>query len=1006
MKMAERQFRSFQRTRDPRALGKVFDRTAAVLWRVAVHLTGDQHEAEDLVQNTFLTAIEKAQSWDSKRPLLPWLVGIQSMLAREARRKANRALDPERLRMPADKSPEQDASRHELEDALGRALDQLPEPYRETLKQHLVEGMSASEIASHGGLRQGTVRMQIHRGLSQLKVHLPRGLSTAGIALVMSANLRASLRAKVLSSLTGTQGVAVAGVTVVLPLLGVMAMKKVLVASTALAVVVLAAWWTYDLQVAEPDLAQEVETPAARRVQAPDAGVVDDTQVRPSGRRLLETAKKPSQETGRVRIRVVNDATGQPVPGLQLDWSCRHILYGQTDANGSFEFEDQEGKARISIGTFTQRTFQVVAGETREATVHLPSQLDLELEVVDPEGKPVPKARILGKQSEYGNFDWGVVGHADEQGVWKHKSIRNGLSLAAAIDGRVPSPAVYLSSSDGNKISRRLVLGARATRLAGAVLDADGKPCAGARVVILCSQDGSRSRKARMISLEADQRGRFETACAPPGTRTIYAFTGWGAQERFSSDRRPRHWGQTVVELPATGLEGVDVQLMEGASVVGRIRAPQSGGRVRGNVSANLMEPVIPLVLASVINKTVRIQENGHYRIQNLLPGKYRLVLSAGDQVLEHRVRLVDRQKYRWDPTRQVTQELRLRLTDMDGLALPSWWLTIRSSRKAQHETMTDGDGRCHFAELSPALYSLVVFSPRKDLPVHTLDLRPGPGEQVIRIPKAAMPTAHLRGRIVARGVDLSSLTVRVRRILRAGPLRAMATYGAHEISIDAKTGRFSLGPIAPGRYGVEIGKGRSPLGYSGPRDVAANADVDVGDVVVGGPSSLRVVERDSQGKPLMDFVVYARHPRHQRWERLPGEFDGQGFVTKRIPPLTFEIRVSSPTTVPVFRTARIEPSRETKVEVTGQRATPCAFTLKRDAKSIQSARIRVLDDRGITLISGPLNQAPGYQRLESGLAPGPYTLEVHSGKNGKVRKRSRITVPEQEKVFEVLIQG
>ncbi len=1004
MKMAERQFRSFQRTRDPRALGKVFDRTSAVLWRVAVHLCGDQHEAEDLVQDTFLTAIEKAHSWDSERPLLPWLLGIQAMLAREARRKADRAFDPERLRLPADESPERDASRHELEDALGRALDKLPDPCRETLKQHLVEGRSASEIARDGGLRQGTVRMQIHRGLSQLKIHLPRGLSTAGIALVMNANLRASLRAKVLTSLTGTPGVAAAGATVVLPLLGVMAMKKVLVASTALVLVALGAWWTYDLQVVAPDLAQEAESPVSRSVQVSDAGLVEDTQGKPSGRRLVETAKKLSQATGRVRIRVVNDATGQPVAGLQLDWACRHILYGQTDAKGSFEFEDQPGKARLSIGTYAKRTLQVVAGETRELTVRLPSQLDLELEVVDPEGKPVPKARILGKLTEYGNLDWGVVGHADERGVWRHQSIKPGLSLAAAVDGRVPSRAVYLSSSDGAKVSKRIVLGARATRLAGSVLDVDGRPCGRARVVIPCSQGGARSQKARLISLKADERGRFETLCAPPGTRSIYAFIEWEDQERLSADRRPRLMGRTVVELPATGLEGVEVQLLEGASVVGRVLAPQAGGGVSVKVSAHLMEPLVPLVLASEIWKTVRTQENGEYRIQNLLPGKYRLVFRAGDQVLEHRVRLVDRQEYRWNPARPSPQELRLRLTDMDGLALPAWWVTLRSKGSVPYERETDSDGRCHFAELLPAPYPLVVFSPHKDLPVHTLDLRPGPGEQVIRIPMAAMPTAHLRGRIVAHGVALSALTVRVRRIVGPGPLAAMATHRAHAISIDTKTGRFSLGPIAPGQYGVEVGKGRSPLGYSGPRDVAAHTDVNIGDVVVGGPSSLRVVARDSEGKPLRDWVVYARHPRRHRWERFPGEFDGQGFVTKRIPPFTFEIRVSSPATVAVFRTVRIEPGHETKIEVTCQRATPCAFTLKKDAKGIQSARIRVLDGQGRTLVSGPLNQNPGYQLLESGLAPGAYTLEVHSGKNRKVRKRSRITVPEQDGVFEVPI--
>src|SRR5687768_2302846 len=67
----DRLFRRYQQTGEPRLLGAVFDRTAGELLRVATHLTRDRHRAEDLVQTTFLTAIEKAHQYDPSRPLLP-----------------------------------------------------------------------------------------------------------------------------------------------------------------------------------------------------------------------------------------------------------------------------------------------------------------------------------------------------------------------------------------------------------------------------------------------------------------------------------------------------------------------------------------------------------------------------------------------------------------------------------------------------------------------------------------------------------------------------------------------------------------------------------------------------------------------------------------------------------------------------------------------------------------------------------------------------------------------
>lgn len=53
-----------------------------------------------------------------------------------------------------------------------RAIQSLPETYRETLLLRLVEGMSGQEIADRTGLTPGSVRVNLHRGMQLLRAKL------------------------------------------------------------------------------------------------------------------------------------------------------------------------------------------------------------------------------------------------------------------------------------------------------------------------------------------------------------------------------------------------------------------------------------------------------------------------------------------------------------------------------------------------------------------------------------------------------------------------------------------------------------------------------------------------------------------------------------------------------------------------------------------------------------------------------------------------------------------
>ncbi|QDU66394.1 RNA polymerase sigma factor [Engelhardtia mirabilis] len=198
----DRHFRRYARTGDVRALATVFDLAAPELMRVGRHLCGDEAEAEDAVQATFETAIEKAGEHDGERAVMPWLLGVLAIHARRARERAGRTPDPQRLaaRLPEREvaDPADLAADAELRSLVEQRVDELPETYATTLRRYLTEGASAQEIAQGLGLSAGAVHVRIHRGLKLLRRALPVGASLGGALTTNRARGLESLRAEVL----------------------------------------------------------------------------------------------------------------------------------------------------------------------------------------------------------------------------------------------------------------------------------------------------------------------------------------------------------------------------------------------------------------------------------------------------------------------------------------------------------------------------------------------------------------------------------------------------------------------------------------------------------------------------------------------------------------------------------------------------------------------------------------------------------------------------------------
>jgi RNA polymerase sigma-70 factor (ECF subfamily) len=126
-------------------------------------------DVDDLVQEVFLQALRKLESLRDVGAFGGWVATIARNRAHDFFRGARVESElPETL---AAKSGKPDA---EAIAALA-AIRRLPEAYRETLILRLVEGMSGPEIAARTGLTPGSVRVNLHRGMAQLRDILAKG---------------------------------------------------------------------------------------------------------------------------------------------------------------------------------------------------------------------------------------------------------------------------------------------------------------------------------------------------------------------------------------------------------------------------------------------------------------------------------------------------------------------------------------------------------------------------------------------------------------------------------------------------------------------------------------------------------------------------------------------------------------------------------------------------------------------------------------------------------------
>jgi len=139
-------------------------------------------DVDDLVQDVFLQALPRLNTLREISRFPGWLASIARNRATDFHRrvKPNDEFDEESPSAQTEQlAPSTRHSSHSSAEAHAvlDAIRSLPDAYREPLILRLVEGMTGPEIAARTGLTYGSVRVNLHRGMQQLREMLGRKAS-------------------------------------------------------------------------------------------------------------------------------------------------------------------------------------------------------------------------------------------------------------------------------------------------------------------------------------------------------------------------------------------------------------------------------------------------------------------------------------------------------------------------------------------------------------------------------------------------------------------------------------------------------------------------------------------------------------------------------------------------------------------------------------------------------------------------------------------------------------
>lgn len=871
-------FDRYRREGDLSALAKLFDEISPEMMRVARHVAGRGVDPDDIVQSTFLASIERADTFDATRPIVPWLMGILINQARLMnRRRATRHEEPVVADLAGAEYEPDDAEAREVQDAVARALADLPATYREVLVAHLAEGKQPHEIARELGRPQGTVRAQLHRGLRIVRRSLPSGFAF-GLVAMLDRNALAAVRREVLqhaarekglpaSAIPAAVGTSKAGVTFA-------------AAAAVLACVVGIAWFSGNAARADVDFGPDGSAPRERVVEldggpgrtravaAEEVAVVPPTPI--------EARDVPISTTGTVRVSVV-DALGGAVVGAHVDllawgdplWHERvRVLY--TDDAGIAEFS-RVAVGRVGVhldGGGTQARADVMPGQRVDVAIKLEAGIEFTGIVVDSNGVGIENAVV-----ESGPDPCAAPRRTSEptgpDGRFVLHDAARTMPLWARADSRPNSRVIWFGTPGHARTAVaevRFVLEDMVVPLAFTVVDAGGARIEGA-IVTAAEEPGEPTfradgslvlgcRGARAIS---DADGRVEIAVDLTRTRRIAVEARDHARREF-----------TVEDV------GTLVQLQDGARIAGVAHYPDGVAAVAAVVEARVDGLAEPLRTTS--------SPDGSFEILGVPAGPFTVIARTAPDAPAEEMRGVVHggETFEWSPRLEHALVIRGISRSAHGGVSKTWLVkAVREDAETKvipdswtgpaapdlRQCWTGQDGRFTVPCSPGATYRLELRARAAwNGPVlGALDgVRAGEDDAELRVQPE-------RGFLRARLLDASGGLVK-------GSITVVRRGSGAEQRFDSKADGRIEGDVHPGSYAIVAWPtGCAPLSL-GQRAFGTDEIVDLGDVRVERTGTLRIRKAANAKVKLLDAAGFPREFTKSgadlvAWDLAPGEY-------------------------------------------------------------------------------------------------------------------------------------
>lgn len=177
---------------DPDAFRVLVDRHSRAMFRLAWRMTANTHEAEDIVQETFLRAYKQLDKFDGRAAFATWLHRIAvncalDVLRRHKRRQEVTVSAPQDDAPDADRfltnlasgdpSPERSLQSTQIRELLAAAMSELSEMERcaFTLRHH--DGLGIEEISRALGVQPNAAKHSIFRAVQKLRRALEPALA-------------------------------------------------------------------------------------------------------------------------------------------------------------------------------------------------------------------------------------------------------------------------------------------------------------------------------------------------------------------------------------------------------------------------------------------------------------------------------------------------------------------------------------------------------------------------------------------------------------------------------------------------------------------------------------------------------------------------------------------------------------------------------------------------------------------------------------------------------------